>query len=588
MVGGGLLYSWGFNRYGQLGLGGKDTTDIDLRDRDQPTILSTMRKARCSYVACGRHFTVALGETDDDRFLGIKLGGRMRRSRTKKRCMFVWGQNDHGQFGCTPARDPLQHHCFPTACKAEPVWNPKTPDKKIVKVFCGHSHLMMLTESEILCATGHNMYGQLGLGDLYDRDFPMYIDAIGGVKQVSAGARHTMAVTTNNILWVWGFNCVGEMGTGNRSLYLLPEPVRPMRELRATCLAAGYFHSAVVATDMPDESVPMWREPNCHATMVVEDDDEGHDSLAVTHRVPEEDLEDPMYAPEFVHVALANPPVKSGENFRWDVRVEHLAGGHDIPAGIGVALDSSETAFDPEMQEGALVYLSTGERLECEVGPPEEYADEWWWDDVIGVEVNREVGYVRFYKNGVDQGIAFYPNWAEDARVHLYVALAGEGDRMVIVDDPNASGKSAKDAILGGRAKLLCDNVALAEKGAAPLDVFFECMSCRAVVCRSCAYQCHAGHSCNLLISFGNLRCSCVRSVAPDHECLSLPEVGDEDAVADARSGPSRTRRKKKRERRVQKYSVCPPSKYTFRALLESEPVVDGDAGKEKKNFAGF
>ena len=50
-----------------------------------------------------------------------------------------------------------------------------------------------------------------GLGDLYDRDYPMYIDSIGGVKLVSAGARHTMATTTNHVLFVWGFNCVGEM-----------------------------------------------------------------------------------------------------------------------------------------------------------------------------------------------------------------------------------------------------------------------------------------------------------------------------------------------------------------------------------------
>ena len=49
------------------------------------------------------------------------------------------------------------------------------------------------------------------MGDLYDRDYPMYIDSIGGVKMVSAGARHTMATTSNHVLFVWGFNCVGEM-----------------------------------------------------------------------------------------------------------------------------------------------------------------------------------------------------------------------------------------------------------------------------------------------------------------------------------------------------------------------------------------
>ena len=214
MLGGGLLYSWGFNRYGQLGLGGKDPQDIDLNDRSVPTILPTMRRVRCSYISCGRHYTVALGETNDDRFLGIKEGGRLRRSKATRKCMFVWGQNDSGQFATTKAKTPETPHCHPSCVKAEPIYKPATPDKQIAKVFAGGSHLIMLTESEILASVGNNMYGQLGLGDLYDRDFPHYIDAIGGVKMVAVGARHTMATTQNHILWVWGFNCVGEMGTG--------------------------------------------------------------------------------------------------------------------------------------------------------------------------------------------------------------------------------------------------------------------------------------------------------------------------------------------------------------------------------------
>lgn len=383
-----------------------------------------------------------------------------------------------------------------------------------------------------------------------------------------------------------------KLDDSNRSLFLLPEPVKAMRELRATALSAGYWHSAIIATDMPDESVPMWREPNCHPTMQVEDDDEGHDSLVVVHRVSQDDLDDPMYEPEFVHVALANPPVSNREKFRWDLKVNHLSGGHSIPAMIGVALDSVELALDPNLQEGAMVYMSTGEKFNADdFEVPEEYAEPWWWDDVIGVEINREVGYVRFYKNGVDQGIAFYADWPEDARVHLYVALAGDGDKISIIDDPNASGRGAKEAILGGKGKLLCDNIMLAEKGAAPLDVFFECMSCRVTVCRSCAYQCHNGHSCNLLISFGNLRCACVRSAVEDHECLSLPEIGDEDALDAIKGGPSRARRSRKRERRVQRYSVIQPAKTTFRQILESDPIPEGgDDAKVsgKKNFAGF
>ena len=56
--------------------------------------------------------------------------------------------------------------------------------------------------------------------------------------------------------------------------------------------------------------------------------------------------------------------------------------------------------------------------------------------------------------------------------------------------------------------------------------------------------------------------------------------------------GPSRTRRSKKRAKRVQKYwSIAPPSKHTFKALLESvppEPENAGGVNADKKGFAGF
>lgn len=63
--------------------------------------------------------------------------------------------------------------------------------------------------------------------------------------------------------------------------------------------------------------------------------------------------------------------------------------------------------------------------------------------------------------------------------------------------------------------------------------------------------------------------------------------------LAAIKGGPSRTRRAKKRKKRVQKYwSIAPPSKHTFKALLDSvPPEPEGEkAGKHtgSKNFAGF
>lgn len=58
----GALYSWGFNKNGQLGHG-------DKVDRDLPIQVMQLRRKRVSSVAVGNQFTIALGKDVTDRAL---------------------------------------------------------------------------------------------------------------------------------------------------------------------------------------------------------------------------------------------------------------------------------------------------------------------------------------------------------------------------------------------------------------------------------------------------------------------------------------------------------------------------------------
>ena len=46
-------------------------------------------------------------------------------------------------------------------------------------------------------SAGNNRYGQLGMGDLYDRCYPLFIDTIGAVSKMACGSRWCLAAQGN-------------------------------------------------------------------------------------------------------------------------------------------------------------------------------------------------------------------------------------------------------------------------------------------------------------------------------------------------------------------------------------------------------
>ncbi|MBN1695952.1 MAG: FecR domain-containing protein [Spirochaetales bacterium] len=67
----------------------------------------------------------------------------------------------------------------------------------------------------ILCGTGSNKFGQLGIGDNYDtaKFYPVFDD----VSKVACGFWHSMAIRNDGSLWVAGSNAEGQLGTGDKN-----------------------------------------------------------------------------------------------------------------------------------------------------------------------------------------------------------------------------------------------------------------------------------------------------------------------------------------------------------------------------------
>lgn len=178
----GNTYSWGYNNNGQLGIGNLTTTST-------PTLVSGSLKFVDIFV-CGYDSTYGL---------------------TEKGKLYSWGYNNKGQLGIGN-----------TTTKTTPT--PVLGDIAFSKIFypkisASFTSMYGIDTQGNLYAWGDNSNGQLGVGDLVARSSPTLV--LGGLKWVhlSVGGRvnatSVVGVTTSGEVYSWGTNNYGQLGVGD-------------------------------------------------------------------------------------------------------------------------------------------------------------------------------------------------------------------------------------------------------------------------------------------------------------------------------------------------------------------------------------
>ncbi|XP_038694554.1 ultraviolet-B receptor UVR8-like isoform X2 [Tripterygium wilfordii] len=173
----GVLYGWGWGRYGNLGLG-------DRNDRLVPEKVSTVNGERMVMVACGWRHTVSVSSS----------GG-----------LYTYGWSKYGQLGHGDFEDHLVPH------KLEALRG-----SFISQIAGGWRHTMALTADGKLYGWGWNKFGQVGVGDNVDHCSPVHVTFPHEQKivQVSCGWRHTLAITVRQNVFSWGRGINGQLGHG--------------------------------------------------------------------------------------------------------------------------------------------------------------------------------------------------------------------------------------------------------------------------------------------------------------------------------------------------------------------------------------
>jgi alpha-tubulin suppressor-like RCC1 family protein len=174
-TGGGTLWVWGKNDYGQLGLG---------NTINRYTITQVNSDTDWSVLSCGNNHNLA-----------IKTDGML----------WSWGGNAVGQLGIG---DTITRRT-PSLVGSAIDWS-----KVSTKGNCS----LALKVNGTIWSWGFNNYGQLGLGNSGTttyRKTPTQIGSYSDWSMISAGEQHTASVKNNNTLWIWGYNDKGQLGLGN-------------------------------------------------------------------------------------------------------------------------------------------------------------------------------------------------------------------------------------------------------------------------------------------------------------------------------------------------------------------------------------
>jgi len=179
---GGTLWCWGYNGYGQLGIGNETTENL-------PTPVGTGTTWA----------TVSAGDTWA---CAIRTDGTL----------WCWGDNNYGQLGTGDTANRLT----PTQVGTATTW-------KAVSAGAGNTCAIQ-TDGTLWC-WGDNSQGELGTGDATNQPTPTQVGTAADWATISAGAEDPCATRTDGTLWCWGLNSNGQLGTGDTANRLTPTQV---------------------------------------------------------------------------------------------------------------------------------------------------------------------------------------------------------------------------------------------------------------------------------------------------------------------------------------------------------------------------
>ncbi|XP_075791030.1 putative E3 ubiquitin-protein ligase HERC4 isoform X2 [Pelodiscus sinensis] len=176
------VFSWGQNKYGQLGIG------YEFKKQSSPQLIKSLVGIPFAQIAAGGAHSFVL---------------------TLSGAIFGWGRNKFGQLGLNDENDRY----VPNLLKS-------LRSQKIIHICCGEDHTAALTKEGGVFTFGAGGYGQLGHNSTSHEINPRKVFELMGsiVTQIACGRQHTSAfVPSSGRIYSFGLGGNGQLGTGSTS-----------------------------------------------------------------------------------------------------------------------------------------------------------------------------------------------------------------------------------------------------------------------------------------------------------------------------------------------------------------------------------
>ena len=229
----GELYAWGSNKNGQLGIG--TTTDNELapqrvgNDNDWKAVsggddYSLALKSDGMLYAWGKNSRgqLGIGSTDKETtpqqvgnagdWKDISAGNSHSLALKSDGTLYAWGANHDGQLGNSENganfNDKSKDKTAPIQVGTDRDWQ---------TVSAGHSYSRAVKTDNTLYTWGNNVFGQLGMGDRTNRNSPTKVGSDTDWESINGGNVYSLALKSNNTLYAWGSNGNRQLGLGDRT-----------------------------------------------------------------------------------------------------------------------------------------------------------------------------------------------------------------------------------------------------------------------------------------------------------------------------------------------------------------------------------
>ncbi|XP_020535787.1 PH, RCC1 and FYVE domains-containing protein 1 isoform X2 [Jatropha curcas] len=216
----GQLFTYGDGTFGALGHG-------NLQSVYQPKEVESLKGLWVKSVACGSWHTAAIVDISADRFKFNAVAGKL----------FTWGDGDKGRLGHVDMEKRLVPTCVGQLLEYD-----------FVQVSCGRMLTVALTNTGNVYTIGSSVHGQLGNPQTKDKSITVVEGKLRGefVKEISSGSYHVAALTAEGNVYTWGKGANGQLGLGNVEDRNLPTLVEALRERKVESVACGSNLTAVI------------------------------------------------------------------------------------------------------------------------------------------------------------------------------------------------------------------------------------------------------------------------------------------------------------------------------------------------------